>query len=554
MSRAGIALASALLVGCAATQGAGVAPPTTASVAPTSAATPTATPTQSVGEKAKADTAREMRTARAEVSRLSTRALAAQVVVPDLGTVSAGEAGVRGGYGGVVVMRSSLPQGAGAAKAAKAANDRYRAAMRRSGRAWPAFIAVDQEGGPVTRVDDTLTAFPAAMALGATRSADLAAQVGRASGAELAGLGFTVVMSPVADVTSPQDPTIGVRSPGGEPGLVTSVAGGYVDGYREAGLVSVIKHFPGHGAVAADTHHGAARLTATRQQLNRRDLVPFQRLSDAGAPAVMTAHVTVEAVDKTRPASLSKPVTTTMLRRELGFSGLVVTDALNMGAVTQGTAPGEATVRAIEAGADVALMPADPAAAVRALERAVTSGRISRARLEESAARMVATLRVAERGRTVAPTAPGAHQKVARAAADASITQIGGRCGERLVGSAVTVTGGTDADRAQFTRAAKAAGLRIGGQGATRVALLGGRGYQAGGGQASGTRTASGDVLVALDVPYGLAEGSAKARLAVYGRTPATFDALAAVLTGRQAAKGALPVTVGEWKAGTRCG
>lgn len=499
-----------------------------------------------------AETARETARARAEVKKLGTRRLAAQLVVPDSGSVDAGVRGVSGGYGGVVVMRSALTKGSSVASDAKKANGRYSAAMRSSGRAWPAFIAIDQEGGPVTRIDAPLTRFPAAMALGAVKDSGLATQVGRASGAELAGLGFTVVMAPDADVTTPGDPTIGVRSPGSDPARVARTALAYVAGYRQAGIVPVVKHFPGHGAVAADTHKGTAVLTASKAALEKRDLVPFREAAAAKVPAVMTAHIVTKAVDRTRPASQSRAVTTGLLRRQLGFSGLIVTDALNMGAATAGLRPGEETVRAIEAGADVALMPADPAAAVTALEKAVSSGRLSRGRLEESAVRMIVALRA--RKPTVPAAAPGSNQAVARRVAAASITQIGGTCGGRLVGKAVTVSGGTPADRAEFTRAVRSRGVRVGGAGATRVALLGGGTYQAGSGSASGQRTGTGDVLVALDVPYGLASGTAKARLATYGRTPATFDALADVLVGKAKAPGRLPVAVGSSKIGAGCG
>ncbi|GMA40647.1 glycoside hydrolase family 3 protein [Mobilicoccus caccae] len=540
------------LAGCAVpagTDAAGASPASSGSGGATAAATPAGA---QPGTQVAAPSQQDVDTARAEVAKLSTRQVAAQLVVPDLGSVDAGVRGIGQGYGGVVVMRSALPSGRGAAGAAKAANARYATAMSGSKRSWPAFIAVDQEGGPVTRIDAPLTPFPAAMALGAAKDPALASAVGRASGSELRGLGFTVVMAPDADVTTPKDPTIGVRSPGSDPARVATTALSYVQGYRQAGLVPVVKHFPGHGSVSADTHAGTARLTASRAVLDRRDLVPFRKAVEAGVPAVMTAHVIATAIDAKRPASLSRPVTTGVLRQQLGFSGLVVTDALNMGAVTAGTAPGEATVRAIEAGADVALMPADPKAAVSALEEAVASKRLTRARLDESAVRMIVALRGARA--SVPAAAPGSHRSVAQQVAAATITQIGGRCGARAVRSAVTVSGGTAADRAEFTRAAKARGLRIGGARATKVVLLGGGRYQAGTGGSSGGTTGSGDVLVALDTPYGLAQGRATTRIAAYGRTPATFDAVVDVLTGKAPARGRLPVAVGASKIGSGCG
>lgn len=549
-----IAFASAVAIGaagCTATTPAAQGTSTKATTPPSGSAA--AATSDSAARSAV--TAAQLRAATAEVSRLSTAALAAQLVVPDLGSVdaNAAETVARQGYGGVVVMRNALPSGPAAVPAAKAGNARISAAVTASGRRWPAFIAVDQEGGTVTRLDAPLTQFPGAMALGATRSSDLAAKVGRATGAELRGLGFTVVMAPDADVTiGLADPTIGARSPGSDPALVSRIALGYVSGYRQAGILPVVKHFPGHGSVQGDTHTGLARQSADLASLTKRDLVPFRDAARAGVPAVMTAHVVLDALDTQRPASLSHAVTTGLLREKIGYSGLVVTDALNMGAVTQGTRPGEAAVRAVEAGADVLLMPAEPAAAVQAIEAAVETGRLRRAQLEDSAARMVATTRA-----TVSSpphnSAPGSHGRVARDVAAASITQISGRCGRRLVGRSISISGGTPADRAALTAAAKNAGLRVGGAGASTVTLLGGGVYRAGTSRDSGASTGTGDVRVALDVPYGLASGGG-VKIAAYGRTPATFAALVPILLGTATARGSLPTPVGSTPMGAGCG
>ncbi|WP_168582168.1 glycoside hydrolase family 3 protein [Gephyromycinifex aptenodytis] len=547
---AAVALGAAGCTGAAPTaQGTSGAPSATPrSSAASPATTPAASPTVPRLSQA------QRRRAAADVAPLSTAALAAQLVVPDLGSIDAGAAATvrQQGYGGVVVMRNALPAGPAAAGAAKAGNARISAAVTASGRRWPAFVAVDQEGGTVTRLDAPLTQFPGAMALGAAGSAGLAAKVGRASGAELRGLGFTVVMAPDADVTiGAADPTIGVRSPGSDPALVSRIAAGYVRGYRQSGILPVVKHFPGHGSVRGDTHTGLARQDADLAALTKRDLVPFRDAVKAGAPAVMTAHVILDAVDRQRPASLSRAVTTDLLRDKLGYQGLIVTDALNMGAITEGIGAGEAAVRALEAGADVLLMPADPAAAVSAIEDAVTTGRISRSRLEASAALMVATLR-ANVAAVPKDSAPGSHGNIAREVATSSLTQISGRCGRRLVGRSITPSGGTAADRAALAAAAKRAGLRVNDTGTT-VALLGGGVYRAGSARSSGATSATADVLVALDVPYGLAS-SKGVKIAAYGRTPATFTAVVDVLLGRSRAPGALPVAVGSVQAGAGCG
>lgn len=500
-------------------------------------------------------TAAQLATARAEVARLTLPRLAAQLVVPRQSGTRASAAGQlrQVGYGGFTVFRGNLPDGAAAVPAARADNAAFAAAVRDSGRSWPAFLAIDQEGGPVTRLDAPLTMFPAVMALGAAGDQRLARQVGGASGAELRGLGYTVVLAPDADVTvGAQDPTIGVRSPGSDPRAVSRIALGLTAGYLDAGLLPTLKHFPGHGSVTADTHVGTVRNTASIAALRARDLVPFADAAAAGAPAVMTAHIVLTALGD-RPATVSAPTLTGLLRDDLGFRGLVVTDALEMQAVAGRYGAGQAAVEAVRAGADVLLMPADPRAAVDALVAAVGAGTLTRARLEESAARMVATLRAGVHA-PPSPSAPGSHGDVARRLAAASITQLGGRCGARLVGAGIRVSGGTSADRSALAAAAEAAGLATGT--GTSVVLRGGGTYRAAerAGESSGG-AASGDVVVALDAPYVLARDSARvAKLATFGRTPATYAGLVQVLLGKQRAAGTLPVAVGGHAIGSGCG
>lgn len=496
----------------------------------------------------------QLRAARAEVAKLSTRALAAQLVVPrQAGSASSAAAALRdGGYGGYAVFRDNLPAGAAAVRAARSANKAFSDAVKASGRSWPAFISIDQEGGPITRLDAPMTMFPSAMALGAAGDEALARRVGRASGAELRGLGYTVVLAPVVDVTiGAQDPTIGVRSPGADPDLVARIGTGLTAGYTDAGILPTLKHFPGHGSVTADTHVGTVVQKASLTALRQRDLVPFAEAARSGAPAIMTAHIVLQAVDRDRPTTVSSKVLTGLLRRELGFQGLIVTDALEMAAVSQRFGAGRAAVEAVRAGADVLLMPADPRAAVTALVAAVEKGTISRARLEESAARMVATLRAGVK--TPTDTAPGSHQPVARELAAASITQLSGRCGAKLVNGAISISGGSQADRAALTKAAQAAGLRTGS--GTTVALRGGSTYRAAENAGeSGVGRRSADVVVAVDAPYGLASDRARvAKLATFGRTPATFAGLVDVLLGKRAA-GKLPVAVGDETIGSGCG
>lgn len=500
--------------------------------------------------------AEQLSAARADVARLSLPQLAAQLVVPRQRAAGQEAAAAlrSGGYGGYAVFRDNLPQGAAAVRTARSDNAAFTRAVRESGRDWPAFVSIDQEGGPVTRLDAPLTVFPAVMALGAAGDPALARRVGAASGAELRGLGYTVVLAPVADVTGPQDPTIGVRSPGSDPRAVSRISSALAAGYLDAGILPTLKHFPGHGGVGDDTHLGTVTQRAPLTQLRERDLLPFAEAVSAGAPAIMTAHIVLTAVDPQRPSTVSQKVLTGLLREQLGFTGLVVTDALEMAAVASEFGAGQAAVEAVRAGADVLLMPADPKAAVTALVKAVDDGALTRERLEESAARMVATLRATVHD-APAPSEPGSHQQVADDVAAASITQLGGECGARLVGAGIRVSGGSSEDRAALTRAAQASGLRTGS--GTSVVLRGGSTYRAAedDGEETSSAPASGDVVVALDAPYTLARGRARvAKLATFGRTPATFAGLVRVLLGERTASGALPVDVGDHAIGSGCG
>jgi beta-N-acetylhexosaminidase len=429
--------------------------------------------------------------------------------------------------GGVIVMGDNVrspEQLAGALGELRAAT---------AGRPVPLIAAVDQEGGLVARVNGPATEFPSLMTLGAARDPGLAADVAEASGRELRSLGLGMVFAPVADVTSgPDDPTIGSRSASSDPQLVAEITRAGLDGYAEAGVVPVVKHFPGHGSVPADSHETLPVQEATVEQLRERDLVPFGAAVEAGAPAVMVAHLDVRAVDPGVPSSLSSAVVG-LLREDLGFEGLVVTDALDMGAVTGAYGPGDAAVRAVAAGADIALMPADTRAAHAALVAAVGAGDLPAQRLAEAATRVVALqLHQAASAPPADSDVLGSHADLSYAASLAGLTVIAGPCEGRLVGDAVQVVGGSAADRSRFADAAAAAGLDVG-TGET-VRLL------------AGTAPGTGDVVVALDTPYGLGGSTAgTAAIALYGRTPEAFRALVDVLTGEARGGGTLPVEVG---------
>ena len=268
-----------------------------------------------------------------------------------------------------------------------------RALTRQVPRTWPLFLGVDQEGGVVERLRGAATRFPTFMSTGAAGDAGLTQEAYAAGAAELRGLGFTVDFAPDADVTSgPGDPTIGSRSASSRPGVVAEHVVAAATGFSSAGVLPVIKHFPGHGSVPADSHLTLPVQGRTMAQLEASDLVPFARGIEAGLPAVMVGHLDVRAVDPRVPSSLSRKVVTGLLRDELGFAGLVVTDSLEMAAVTRGRDPGRTAVQALRAGSDVLLMPPSPAVARAALVRAVRGGTLPRRRLEQAAARQIALL------------------------------------------------------------------------------------------------------------------------------------------------------------------
>jgi beta-N-acetylhexosaminidase len=527
-----------------------VASPAPATSSPRAAQTPA--PSRSAARRL--PTEAQLQAARAEVARLPIRTLAGQVIVSRYaGTSPTGAAELirRHHLGGVAVFSGNIPsRPAAVAPALRAMAQQVQQAMKDDGRDWPAIIGIDQEGGPVERLGRPVTSLPAGMAFGAVKDAGLVTAATRSAGKELRGLGLTMVFAPDLDLTiGPKDPTIAVRSVGSDPGRASATARAMLDGYAAAGVLTTAKHFPGHGSVTTDSHHGLPVQRASAARLRARDWVPFKAAIDAGAPALMAAHILVPAIDKQLPATLSRPLLTGVLREQLGFKGVIVTDALEMGAVADRWGSARAAVLALNAGADVLLMPADTPAAIEGIVAAVGSGALPRARLIDAAARSVAMSRHARADAGGSP--PGSAGKAVKAMTDASVTQVSGPCGAPLVKGAVTVSGGTPPLRQRFVQAARAAGLRIGG--GTTVTLVGGGQYSAGGAD-SGPSTGSGHVVVAVDTPYGLARSQASvAKLALYGRDASSFASLVEVLEGRRKAVGTLPVPVGALPLGAGC-
>jgi len=252
----------------------------------------------------------------------------------------------------------------------------------------PLLIAADFEVGVSNRLYGT-TAFPNAMAIGATGRADYAESFGRITGLEARAIGVHWNFFPLADVNSnPDNPIINTRSFGEDPQQVGDLLSVYIRGAHASGMLTTAKHFPGHGDTATDSHLGLAQVTGDRARLDAVELPPFRKAIAAGVDAIMVAHVTVPALDA-KPnsvATVSPQIVSGLLRHDLGFQGIVVTDALDMAGLTRLYASdiGREAVDAFKAGNDVLLIPPDLDAADRAMVAAVRSGEIPEARLDES--------------------------------------------------------------------------------------------------------------------------------------------------------------------------
>jgi beta-glucosidase-like glycosyl hydrolase len=280
----------------------------------------------------------------------------------------------------------------------------------------PLLVAADLEAGPGMRFPD-LVSGPSAMAVAAAGDLDLAERRARATAEAARALGIHVVFAPVADVNNnPDNPVINVRSFGEEPDAVGRFVAATVKGLQSGGVVATLKHFPGHGDTATDSHRSLPVLAFDRARLDAVELVPFRAGLRAGARSVMTGHLAVPALDATPvpvlanaprthdftedvteveakgtlPATLSHALTTKLLREELGFDGLVFTDAMTMGGVVAHFETGEAAVRVLAAGGDVVLMPPDAKVAIAAIVEAVKGGRLPEARLDQAVGRLLA--------------------------------------------------------------------------------------------------------------------------------------------------------------------
>lgn len=254
----------------------------------------------------------------------------------------------------------------------------------------PLLIATDQEGGIVARVTEPATVFPGNMALGATRSEEYAEKMTSIMGSELRKLGINFDLAPVLDVNiNPANPVIGVRSMSENADLVAQLGAAQIKGYQDQNIVASAKHFPGHGDTNTDSHYGLPIINHDLKTLHEVDLKPFKAAIVAGIDSIMTAHIVVPALDNSGlPATLSKPILTDLLRKELGFEGIIITDSLGMSGANVVPAD-RVAVEAFLAGADILLNPPDVDLAYNSVLNAVKSGEITEKRLDESVFRIL---------------------------------------------------------------------------------------------------------------------------------------------------------------------
>ena len=442
----------------------------------------------------------------------------------------------------------------------------------------PLLVGTDQEGGVVNRIGAPAAVSPGNMAIGATFDPASARRAAAASGAELRAMGINVDDAPVVDVnTNPHNTADGARAFGDRSGVVAAFGAAAVAGYQGSGVAAQAKHFPGLGDTTVNTDNGIAVTTESRRQILATHIPPFAAAIRAGVQSVMVGHVVAPALDPSgAPASLSRPVVTGLLRDTLHYDGVVVTDALNAGALA-GIPRTRVVLDALAAGVDVLLLPPDPPGAIRAVLDAVQAGTVSEARIDRSVLRL---LRLKVRlglfadayttpERVDATVGTAAHLQTMAGIARRSITLL--RNEDRVLpiapspGTHVLVTGWGVSTTQALTANLAATGLTVQRlwTGSPDAALVAQAVAAARGSDVTVVTTnnvwgdptqvnlvnallATGKPVVVVPVagPYDIASfPSARTYLAAYGYQPATLAALAEVLTGGQPT-GRLPVTV----------
>jgi len=459
-------------------------------------------------------------------------------------------------------------------------------AALRAGAAPSPLIAVDQEGGRVERIRTGVAALPSAMAVGATGDPALAERLGALLGRDLAALGIDVDLAPVADLSlQPRSTVVATRSYGDDPDRVAAFAIAFARGLERAGVAAALKHFPGHGSTAEDSHVALPRITADAATLRSRDIVPFARaIAARAASLVLTAHIVVDAFDAARPATISPAVLTGLLRHELGYDGVIATDCLEMDAIAGGTSTVRGAVEALAAGADLLLISHQlqlAHAAADAIVTAVNEGDIALSRLRAAHARVLA---LRERLARRTPLAGAVDEDAPREAARRAPTAVRGEPRLRA-GKPVTVISfeGEAADNAALSgrttsvdTASLNAALRQRGWKSEimraplepaaanvdvlleHVAALGDRDFVVmtrdahlhpaqHDAVARVLRQAPDALIVSARAPYdALLWPEARRVLCIYGDQTISLDGCADVLTGRADARGSLPVRLSE--------
>ena len=265
------------------------------------------------------------------------------------------------------------------------------AIARSKGAGVPLIIAIDQEHGPVTRIKQGVTPFPSAGAMGEMGASDLVRRAASVTGKELALLGITMNLAPVADLLlHPKNKVIGQRSFGANLTVVSEMVVAVVEGLQGTGIAACVKHFPGHGATQTDSHQALPTIERSRKEMERAELIPFQRAVQAGVAAVMPGHLLCPALDSALPATFSSPIIQGLLRQDLGFDGLVISDDLCMGALDAWGGVEERGKAALKAGVDCLLVGKGPVQGLLdALKKGLETGEIPQERAHEAVARVM---------------------------------------------------------------------------------------------------------------------------------------------------------------------
>lgn len=257
----------------------------------------------------------------------------------------------------------------------------------------PLYIAIDQEGGMVARIINGITLMPGNMALGATRSKEMAYKAAKVSGHELRALGINMNFAPSLDINNnPLNPVVGVRSYGDKPELVSDLGLAQVEGYQEENVCATIKHFPGHGDTNVDSHQDLPIIPHDLERIHKIELYPFKKVIQAGVDVIMLAHIVFPALENDKPSTLSEKVTNQLLRKELGYTGVVITDCFDMKAFSDNYGAERAAILAVEAGVDIILVSHTferQVQTIEAIEKAVKENRISEERIDQSVQRIL---------------------------------------------------------------------------------------------------------------------------------------------------------------------